>query len=212
MTNDDEQPQAFPLEWPIGRARAKHRQAAPFSSRGRAVEIPTAVKRVLTELRRFGAKTPVISSNVRPTLSGTPSRETPTNGDPGVAVYFRLADRPHCVSCDRWTRVADNLVAVAKDIEAQRGRIRWGCVDAIQAFAGQKLLPAAEQRTPWWVTLGFKDQPGSIREIDQAERRGLLAFHPDKTGDQRTANAAAEITAAASEGREVLRLQAAVST
>lgn len=211
MTDDDE-PQAYPLQWPIGRPRARHRTAAAFRRGGRRLEVADGVRRVLEELRRFRARSVAISTNIKPTLAGSLNRETPTNGDPGVAVYFRLGDEPHCVSCDRWDRVADNLAAVAADIEAQRGRLRWGCVDVLAAFAGQKLLPAAEQRTPWWVTLGFKDPPATVREIDQAERSGLMTYHPDKKpGDQAAANAAAEITQAANEGRRALELQAAVA-
>jgi hypothetical protein len=213
MTNDDDaEPQSYPLEWPIGRPRAKYRQAAPFKHRGRPVEIARGASLVREELRRFGARSVAISSNIKPTLGGSLPRETPQNGDPGVAVYFRLGDAPHCVSCDRWTRVADNLVAVAKDIEAQRGRLRWGCVDVLQAFAGQKLLPAAERRTPWWQILGFKDVPSSAAEIDRAERAGLLKYHPDKNpGNNAAGNAAAEITAAATEGRAALRAMESIN-
>jgi len=212
--SDEEEPQSYPLEWPIGRPRAKHRSSAAFrQSAGRElVSIATGVRRVMDELRRFGARSAVISSNVKPTISGIPSSEKPTKGlDPGVAVYFRLGDKPHCVSCDWWDRVADNLAAIAADLAAQRGRLRWGCVDALTAFAGQKLLPAAERRTPWWQILGFKDLPSSAAEIDKAERAGLLRMHPDKNpGDNAAGNAAAEITAAASEGREALRAMEAI--
>jgi hypothetical protein len=210
--DDNSEPQAYPLQWPIGRPRARHRTAAAFRKGGRRLEVADGVRRVLAELRRFGARSVAISTNIRPTLAGSLNRETPTNGDPGVAVYFRLGDQPHCVSCDRWDRVADNLAAVAADVEAQRGRLRWGCVDVLAAFAGQKLLPAAERRTPWWEILGFHDPPGSKAEIDSAERRALLISHPDRNpGDQAAANRAAEITQAAHEGRRVIELQGALA-
>lgn len=201
---DEDGPQAYPLQWPIGRPRTEpgRRQMAPFRHRGGLVPIAEGVRRLLAEVRRFHATDVVISTNVRPTLSGTPRQETPTGGDPGVAVYFRLKDQPHAMSCDKWSRVADNLAALAAHIEAIRGQLRWGAADVAQVFAGFKALPAMGEVRPWWQVMGFKSDRGITLEGLEAKFAELAHLHhPDRGGN---ANQMAEITAARAQGRATL--------
>ncbi len=200
--SDDESIKAYPLSWPVGRPRSKYRGAASFHKGNQILGIKDGVDRMLTELERFGATNVIISSNVRPTLSGIPSRETPTNNDPGVAVYFRLKGLPHAMSCDKWTRVADNLAAIAKHVEATRGQLRWGCADVAQVFAGFRELPAVGQKKDWWVVLGFKDRPTSVDLIERKRDELARLHHPDMGGNP---HQMAEINAAVDEGRKALR-------
>jgi hypothetical protein len=199
--DEDTSVKAYPLAWPIGRPRSKDREQAAFSHRGQLVDISEGVRRLLRELERFGATNVVISSNVKPTLSGRPSRETPEGNDPGVAVYFRLERAPHAMACDKWNRVADNLAAIAAHIEAARGQLRWGCASAAQAFAGFRELPAVGERKPWWVVLGFAQPPNSFLLL--ARKRDELArlHHPDLGGNP---HQMAEINAAYDEGCKAL--------
>ncbi len=77
----------------------------------------------------------IISTNIRPRLDGLPRGSEPEPGDTGVAVYFKLRFfrggkeflRHTVLTCDKWTSVAWNSYAIAKDVEAQRARARWGC-------------------------------------------------------------------------------------
>jgi len=114
--------------------------------------------------------------------------------DPGVAVYFRLDGRDIALACDRWNRVADNIVALAKHIEAMRGMDRWGVGTARQAFAGYEALPAPEQ---WWQVLGVPASAG-IDEINRAWRDRAAAAHPDRGGSDA---AMAQLNAARDQGR-----------
>jgi hypothetical protein len=205
-TNDDDDNtiKAFPLAWPVGRVRSKYRTQAAFSRACQLVSIAEGVRRVLHELGLFGASSVIISTNVKPTLSGFPSRETPHYGgnpgvaDPGVAVYFRLKNLPHAMCCDKWLRVADNLAAIAKHVEATRGQLRWGCADAAQAFAGFRELPAAEAKRPWWQIMGFPTRPASLEVVSRKRDELARRHHPDMGGNP---NQMAEINAAYDEGR-----------
>lgn len=170
MTYDEQSP----LRWPIGRPQTRHQHPAAFRSGSSLVSVDTGRNRLLDELGRLRAANVVITMNR--------SAREPA----GVAVYFDLlvrpsgARKPHCLSCDRWTRNGDNLTAIAKHIEAIRGQLRWGAADVEQMLAGFKELPA---QAPWWSVLGFAGPPNHdalrIRFRELAQR-----WHPDRpTGD-----------------------------
>lgn len=185
---------SYPLHWPVGRPRTSSRTRAAFATRSggaggllRPLTPAEGRDRVLDELDRLKAFDVVISSNL-----GGLSRAEPR--DPGVAVYFNLrngkaASEKHCLACDRWDRVADNLAAIAAHVEAIRGQLRWGVGDVAQAFAGYKALPAVRA---WWEVLGVA--PNAPPAAIKARRRELLErHHPDRGGDPAQA---AEVNAA----------------
>lgn len=153
---------AYPLSWPPGKPRtpAGKRERAKFGrsqeesrtdwqgkpykiTRKASLTIEQAQRRLSDELARLGAKSVVISSDLRLRLDGLPYSQQREPADPGVAVYFQLLGKPHCLSCDAWDRAADNLAAIAKHIDAMRGMERWGVADIATLFAGFKALPAA---------------------------------------------------------------------
>lgn len=179
MSDEQERARAYPLQWPIGRPRAKYRSHAAFRRDGQLLRPADGARRALAELERLGARNVVISTNVRP--RGLGDAEEPDNPkDPGAAIYFLLEGKQHCMACDKWTRTADNLAAIAAHIEAVRGQLRWGVADsAAQAFAGFAALPPVRS---WWEILGVrKDAPAP----DIRRRRLELAalHHPDRGGD-----------------------------
>ncbi len=151
---------------------------------------------VREELKRLGAADVVISTNVKTRLDGLPYSGAREPDEHGVAVYFRLADRVHCLACDRWDRVPDNLSAVAHHVEAVRGQSRWGVGDIAQAFAGYCALPAMDAKKTWWALLGFREPPGALDAVRTKWRERIAEAHPDRGGN---ANQAAEINAAMSE-------------
>jgi len=148
----------------------------------------------------LGATGLVISTNIPTRKDGLPFSNVREPEDRGVAVYFMLdGNQPHCLACDKWDRVADNLAAIAAHIDAIRGQARWGVGDLAQAFAGYKQLPAAEARKSWWTLLGFKEPPTTL-EVAEAKWKTLIArYHPDVGGN---ANQAAEINAAFTEAEK----------
>jgi hypothetical protein len=186
VIEDDDVPNAYPLQWPIGRKRTRAPTRATFNERGRPLSFLAARDRLLYELDRAGATQVVISSNA------TGSRGSfLCAADQGVAVYFRLVGNPHCLSCDRWDRLPDNLAAIAKHCEAIRGQLRWGAADVEQAYAGFKSLPAV---LPWWRVLGFERPPGATDLVSQRFRELAQKFHPDRPGGSH--DKMAEISAA----------------
>lgn len=203
---------AYPLEWPIGWPRHPSPARAAFHRFGIGGRRPNTIgegrDQLLHELRLLGAADVLISTNVRNTRrDGHIPSDAANPRDPGAAVYFRLQGKPRVLACDGWDRLADNLVALAKDVEAQRGRIRWRVGSLEQAFAGYaKALAAVEARKPWWQVLGFKDTPVGRMPMSQMEAKYLELMqrhHPDKGGNP---NQAAEINAAWQEGREEMGL------
>lgn len=169
-----------PLSWPAGRPRSTGRANAQFKDYGHRVSIATACNRLQEELDKIGADGIVLSTNVPARLDGTPRSGQPEPADPGAALYFRLAGRDTVLACDKWNRVADNIVAIAKHIEALRGQDRWGVGTIEQAFAGYQALPAPEQ---WWQVLGCKpDTPQD--QVETVYRRLAKTFHPDHGGSE----------------------------
>lgn len=177
---------SYPLHWPAGWPRSRGRQQAKFSHKShngrwdesKPVTIAIALERMQAELDRLGAKSVILSSNLERTLSGAPRSGQADPADPGVAVYFTLKGKDTVLACDRWYRAADNMVAIAKHIEAIRGMDRWGCGSIEQAFAGYQALPAPEQ---WFQVLGIRASATKV-EVDSAFKRLAMEAHPDKQG------------------------------
>jgi hypothetical protein len=122
-------------------------------------------------------------------MDGLPRSDGPEPGDPGAAVFFMLKfyrggkerKRHTVMTCDKWNRVSWNLYAIAKDIEAQRARLRWGCTSVEQAFHGYLAIPERTGGLAWWDTLGIK--PTATKEEAKAAFNALAKLrHPDKGG------------------------------
>lgn len=194
---------AYPLFWPVGRPRTPRgkQERARFNAghASRRLTVRIAIDRVLLELGRLGCGdySVVASTNIPTKGNGLPYSDMPEPEDRGVAVYFRIKDEPHCLSCDRWDRVADNLAAIAAHVEAVRGQLRWGVADLRQVFAGFKALPAAGAKRPWWEVLAYKERPTNVAQVLAQHRRLAIKHHPDVGG---TVSQMAEINAARDEG------------
>jgi hypothetical protein len=199
---------SYPLTWPAGRPRrpAEEREEARFGQetmhsdgtgllafrRRQPLTIAAGLGRLRAELARRGAEDVVVSTNVPTRQDGLPYSNARVPDDPAVAVYFRWKGELHCMPCDKWTRVADNLAAVAAHLDALRRIERYAVGDIAQAFAGYKALPAAGAKRSWWEVLGF-EKPVSYTEAKNRARELLRDLHPDHGGNH---NQAAEINAA----------------
>jgi len=194
---------SFPLAWPIAWPRCRNPTRAKFgvASRqqsdgtwryGSKLTIGAARDRLLSELQRLGARNVVISSNIRARGDGLPYANAAEPSDHGAAVYFRLKGEPRVLACDKWDRVADNLAALAKHIEAVRGQVRWGVGSLEQAFGGYKALPAMGEVKQWWEILGVPAD-ATIEVVEAKRDKLLMQHHPDRGGSH---SRAAEINAA----------------
>lgn len=197
--------ESYPLHWPASwkRTAPRWRDRAKFSSAAHAREyrkapatVAIATQRLQQELDRLGARSITLSSNLELRLDGMPRSNRPEPDDTGVAVYFRLDGKPIVLACDKWDRVADNIIAIAKHINALRGMDRWGVGSLSQAFAGYTALPGPDHKRAWWEILGVPSS-ASREEIDAAYRKLARQFHPDVNPDG--AAAMAEINRARDE-------------
>lgn len=185
-----------PLCWPdnVGRTAPHNRTYPQFSEK----TITFSVNEVLREINRlnrrqwdFDDPTAIISSNLKLRQDGQPRGDQGEPTDPGVAVYFTLRfpvagkwrERPCVLTCDRWTKVSWNLYAIAKDIEAQRGRERWGCTSLEQAFRGYLAIPERCGDAPWWTILGMSST-ANREQIKDHFKTLAKAHHPDKGGER----------------------------
>jgi hypothetical protein len=208
---------AYPLQWPASWARTKYRVEGRFGNRAwvpgengtrrrgqlKDITVSTAVDRLMDELRKLDAdwERAVLSTNMLLRMDGLPRSGQSEPADPGAAVYFTLGKQRLVLACDKWTRVADNIAAIAAHIGALRGQQRWGVGSVEQAFLGYQALPppGGHAKREWWQVLGFEEKP--TREVAEAMYRRLAKeYHPD---NPTTGNAAmmAEVNAAMDECR-----------
>jgi hypothetical protein len=210
VSTSSEKIDAFPLAWPVGWPRSRERRRATFGTANRdparsyvmknRLSISGALDRLLAELDRLGAKSVVISTNVPVRLDGLPYSKAAEPADPGAAVYFRLKEEPRALACDKWDRLADNLAALAKHIEAIRGQVRWGVGSLERAFGGYLALTAVGAKQPWWEILALRET-ATLAEVEAKRIELLQRHHPDKGGSH---TRAAEINAAADDARREL--------
>ena len=184
--------QAYPLQWPQGRPRKSlsTRKDATFgtmstSSAGswkalKKLGMPDAIRRLQDELDKIAATSVVLSTNVELRLDGFPRGDRGEPRDPGVALYFMLARAPHVMACDTFSRVADNIAALAAHIEATRKIARLGVATAAEMFAGFQALPAPGS-IPWWQVLEIEPD-ATLARINAAYARLAKVRHPDRPG------------------------------
>jgi hypothetical protein len=166
--------EAFPLAWPAGWERTRLQVVSRFeTSTTKALDLLTV------EVARLGGKSLVISTNV-PLRADGKMRADREPVDPGVAVYFQRNDKPVVFACDKFDVVRDNLLAIAKTIEAMRGIERWGASEMMErAFSGFKGLPeTASEGEDCWKVLNLP--PMSPKHLVTLVHRDLVRkLHAD---------------------------------
>lgn len=184
---------AFPLSWPPGweRTHVNCRVRGRFSTRSYSsrmatdVTVAEAVTRVRRELERMGlhADDIVISTNISLRQDGFPRSNQPEPPDPGAAVYWRTRSGvSRCMAIDRYTRVADNLAAIAATLDAMRAIERHGGAEILdRAFTGFVAIEH-EARAHWSDVLGVP-RTAIPEAIEAAYRRLRAQHHPDRGGD-----------------------------
>jgi hypothetical protein len=185
---------ASPLCWPAGWPRTDdaRRTYGRFGKRERTpgyawtslkdVTIADGTQRVLAELERMGARGVVVSTNLKLRKDGLPYSDQPAPKDPGVAVYWTSRKgEDRCIAIDRYSKVADNLAAIAATLDAMRAIERHGGAQILdRAFTGFTALPSNAES--WWGVLGVEPN-ARIVEIEAAYRRRRCETHPDRGGD-----------------------------
>lgn len=190
----------YPLTWPRGRKRT------PPAARGWSsfkTSSDKAMKGLLRELERLGARDVVISSNLKLRIDGFPYANQPRHEDEGIAVYFKRHRKDYCFACDQYAKREDNIHAIALTINALRGIERWGSGEMMeQSFTGFLKLEGPTQRT-WRAILGFNESEfPTWEEIERRHRSRMREHHPDRQGGDSTE--ATELNLARDEARKEL--------
>jgi hypothetical protein len=187
----------YPLCWPQNWKRTTSRTGAQFgktetqyvegirSYAGKSrLSMRDAIDRIADELRLMGVKEEncIVSTNIPLNLSGVPRGDRGEPSDPGAAIYWTHKGKSQCMAIDRYTRVADNLAAIAATLGALRAVERHGGGSILErAFIGFAALPSSAQR-PWREVLVFGDRNPGREEIEQRFRSMAKQLHPDKNG------------------------------
>jgi hypothetical protein len=197
---------AFPLSWPDGwkRTQSSNRTRASFNrketqyntnaqtgqrtswQRTKDLSVADAVGRLISELTRMGIPdwNIIISTNVPLRLDGLP-RSDKEPADPGAAVYWKKNDKQamRCMAIDRYTRVADNLAAIAATLDAMRAIERHGGATILdRAFLGFAALPERASQH-WREVLGIEGS-ATPQLVEDRFRALVQVHHPDKGGDR----------------------------
>lgn len=187
--------QAYPLQWPQARPRTSwdQRKRASFNKKhipaGKSYQVTSelsvadAVGRLQSEIDRLGASTYVLSTNLALRLDGLPRSGQAEPEDPGAALYFHLDGKAHCLPCDTYDRIADNIAAIAKHIEATRAIERYGVATMSEMFAGFVALPAPDAKKHWREVLGVgPKEPMDAAYVRERYRIRAQGAHPDRPG------------------------------
>ncbi len=181
---------SYPLTWPHGWKRSTVREDSKFNRKvngknwpRRNVTINEAVDKVLAELKVMGVPdwNVIISTNLKLRNDGWPRADQREPDDRGVAVWWRDGDNERCIALDKYTRVACNLYAIGKTIEALRGIDRWGSGEILQrTFTGFEALPGPAGNA-WWEVLGVSAHTPTI-DVEAAYKKARWRAHPDQGG------------------------------
>lgn len=178
----------YPLCWPDNWPRTKYPSRARFEEKTIAFAVTLLtqeVNRLNGTYANYDDPKVIVSTNLKPKLSGLPAGGQAQPQDKGAAVYFELRIQarklPVALACDKWDRVEHNLYAIAKHIEALRAQERWGVGRVEQAFRGYLAIPEKTSGVSWWVALGVDHNATE----DQVRARYLelsKVHHPDIPG------------------------------
>lgn len=190
---------AYPLQWPAGWPRIKvgqqkygrfgTKRTRPGSSNARTEDITVteATNRILVELERMGIQRQdvVISTNIRTRLDGLPRSGEREPDDSGAAVYWEESNsKRRVMAIDVYTKVADNLAAIAATLDAMRAIERHGGARILErAFTGFTALPAPGEKRTWREVMGFAQGELVDAQMLRFRYRKLASDrHPDKGG------------------------------
>ncbi|QRF60186.1 J domain-containing protein [Variovorax paradoxus] len=194
---------AFPLCWPPGwkRTAAERRAFGKFGTTKQSkagswrsvqsITIAEATQRLRAELERMGVRDDdlVLSTNLRLRLDGLPRSDQAQPADPGAAVYWAdpWSVAPRCMAIDRYTKVEQNIAALAATIEAMRSIERHGGAVVLErAFTGFAALPppiVAGMKRDWQLVLELGDLLLPTEDdVRRAYQRLASRYHPDRAG------------------------------
>lgn len=169
---------AYPLSWPQGWPRTR----SPSRSRFEVGSFAKARDQLIHEVRMIDGSYMVMSSNVALRQDGLPYANLAAPKDTGVAIYFLRNKKQMVFACDKWDRVADNMRAVQKTIEAIRGIERWGASEMLErSLSAFEALPSPDMMNHWSTVLGVP-RTATKADVEAAFKRKAMQAHPDTGG------------------------------
>jgi hypothetical protein len=175
---------ASPLTWPDGWTRTKSPERSRFGKWQKPVSIAVATTFVLEELRRMGIGdwNVIISTDLRLRQDGLPYSNQREPDDKGASVWWKDGDEQRVIALDKYDRIADNIYAIGKTIEAMRGIERWGGGEILErTFTGFTALPNPDAQPSWRDVLDYYGD--DIDDANTAYKVARAVAHPDKGGD-----------------------------
>src|SRR5690349_8061618 len=109
---------SYPLYWPEGWPRAKAHEIKRSLFGDHSVK--EGVTMANNEVRLFGGRDLIISSNLELKLDGLPKSNQRQPTDRGVAIFFKRNGQDMALACDIYTTVEDNLWALYRTLAALR--------------------------------------------------------------------------------------------
>ena len=178
---------AFPLCWPEGWPRTPERQRLAHLSGWEHINSQSwtsVTHRLLEQLRLFGARAIILSTNQPVRRDGLPYAQKRLIDDPGVAVYFEIDKRRLVLAQDSYWWIMCNMRSVSLAIEGMRQMRRHGGQHMMErAFTGFLALPppAQTQARPWHEVFDLPEH-APIDAIVAKYRHLASALHPDSGG------------------------------
>lgn len=185
---------AYPLTWPNGWKRTHDQEHALFSKKTsqyqrRKITVSDAVGFVLDELRRMGIPDfkVIISTDLKLRLDGLPYSGQKEPDDQGASVWWKDGSAQKVIAIDKYHRVADNIYAIGKTIEALRGIERWGSGEVLErTFTGFTALPNLSPEG-WWEIIDLP-QHTPTADVLAAFKKARFRSHPDQGGSTESFN------------------------
>lgn len=173
---------SYPLKWPEGWKRGQEKP--PGSASRFMTTYDKTLRRLLAVLRRLGAASYVISSNLPLRQDGLPRADVARYriDDPGVAVYFTRDGKQMVLARDAYDSVYDNLHSLTLALEHLALLERHGGAAMMErAFDGFMALP---DQSNWRTILGFKrNDVVTLSDAEARYREGAKRCHADAGGD-----------------------------
>lgn len=173
---------ASPLTWPDGWKRTKTKVRSQFKS----PSIEKATRFVIEELGRMGIGdwNIIISTDLQLRRDGLPYSKQRAPEDIGASVWWKdKNDVRRVIALDKYDRIADNIHAIGKTIEAMRGIERWGSGEILErTFTGFDALPGPDHVVGrfWRDVLDYYGD--DLCEAENAYRKARMDAHPDQGG------------------------------
>lgn len=195
MTQTVTPPPEYPVLWPDGQQRTRQRTSSRFKT-----SHSQALKNIRVELEGIAkdSRKPIRFMII--TTNATFQDQTPA--DPAVAVWFHWCDDWHCVAVDSYRKLAENLQAIAKVLEAKRVIMRHAGVEFLRgSFHRSERLALPAPASGWRAVLLFElheyvdgaavnkrwrelskradqNDPASQRRLNEAREQALKELTP----------------------------------